>query len=294
MSNLSRILCLALLLGLLTQVVHADTATPIGSPNSAGSSNSSNHQPDWEDCVAFRTKVINSKKSKEILDELFLKIDEDDFCAKNILGILHAKGLHVEKDFEKSYAIFHNLSEKNYPPSQLNLALLLAKKEGHSSETLINLLIGIIVKYNSYTDTGEYECGWFSSWVSSCTGEEWAHIAGSARRFAQKYVDGLPLRTASRATLATRLREANTVSGTQLYTQLVKGVREQKETMDGIMSLIALGVLVYQVSVPTRAPNTYYPRGRAPDPATLIPPTPRTYYYSGGVPTFGGGSLFAR
>jgi hypothetical protein len=268
--------------------VHADTATPIGNQNS------SNHQPDWEDCVAFRTKVINSKKSKEILDELFLKIDEDDFCAKNILGILHAKGLHVEKDFEKSYAIFHNLSEKNYPPSQLNLALLLAKKEGHSSETLINLLIGIIVKY---TDTEYEDCGWWQ-WGSAeamcVVGEDWAHIAGSARQFAQKYVDELPLRTASRATLATRLREANTVSGAQLFTQLATGVREQKETMDGIMSLIALGVLVYQVSVPTRAPNTYYPRGRAPDPATLIPPTPQTYYYSGGVPTFGGGSLFAR
>ena len=288
MSNLSRILCLALLLGLLTQVVHADTATPIGNQNS------SNHQPDWQDCVAFREKVINSKKSKEILDELFSKIDEDDFCAKNILGILHAKGLHVEKDFERSYAIFHNLSEKNYPPSQLNLALLLAKKEGHSSETLINLLIGIIVKYNSYTDTGEYEsCGAFSMFTCAM-GEEWAHIAGSARQFAQKYVDELPLRTASRATLTTRLREANTVSGMQLYTQLATGVREQHETLDGIMSLVALGVLAYQVSVPTRAPNTYYPGGRAPDPATLIPPTPQTYYYSGGVPTFGGGSLFAR
>ncbi len=294
MSNFSRILCLALLLGLLTQVVHADTATPIGSPNSAGSSNSSNHQPDWEDCVAFRTKVINSKKSKEILDELFLKIDEDDFCAKNILGILHAKGLHVEKDFEKSYAIFHNLSEKNYPPSQLNLALLLAKKEDHSSEALINLLIGIIVKY---TDTEYESCGWWT-WggpeAMCVVGEGWAHIAGSARQFAQKYVDELPLRTASRATLATRLREANTVSGIQLHTRLVNKLRKQKEAIDGIMSLVALGVLVYQVSVPTRAPNTYYPGGRAPDPATLIPPTPRTYYYSGGVPTFGGGSLFAR
>ena len=288
MSNLSRILCLALLLGLLTQVVHADTAT------SFGSQNSSNHQPDWQDCVAFREKVINSKKSKEILDELFSKIDEDDFCAKNILGILHAKGLHVEKDFERSYAIFHNLSEKNYPPSQLNLALLLAKKEGHSSETLINLLIGIIVKY---TDTEYESCGWWT-WggpeAMCVVGEGWAHIAGSARQFAQKYVDELPLRTASRATLTTRLREANTVSGTQLSTRLINNMREQKETMDGIMSLIALGVLVYQVSVPTRAPNTYYPGGRAPDPATLIPPTPRTYYYSGGVPTFGGGSLFAR
>ncbi len=288
MSNLSRILCLALLLGLLTQVVHADTAT------SFGSQNSSNHQPDWQDCVAFREKVINSKKSKEILDELFLKIDEDDFCAKNILGILHAKGLHVEKDFERSYAIFHNLSEKNYPPSQLNLALLLAKKEGHSSETLINLLIGIIVKY---TGTEYESCGFFSwttAWSMCAMGEDWAHIAGSARQFAQKYVDELPLRTASRATLTARLRETNTVSGTQLSIQLVNKVREDWETTNGIMSLIALGVLVYQVSVPTRAPNTYYPGGRAPDPATLIPPTPQTYYYSGGVPTFGGGSLFAR
>ncbi len=65
MSNFSRILCLALLLGLLTQVVRADTATSFGSPNSAGSSNSADHQSDWEDCVAFRKKVINSTNQKK-------------------------------------------------------------------------------------------------------------------------------------------------------------------------------------------------------------------------------------
>lgn len=103
-------------------------------------------------CKELHSKIFNSAGSPldySLLQELSKQSTNGDLCAKNILGRIFAKGIGVNADWERAYSIFTEAAEAGYPPSQLNLAILISEKTDYDLNMLLSYITGIIYTYST-------------------------------------------------------------------------------------------------------------------------------------------------
>jgi hypothetical protein len=188
--------------------------------------------------IAHDTNVPTSN----VLSELKKNIEKDDLCAKNAYGILVAKGKIFDRDFHKAYSIFNDLAERNYPPAQLNLAILISQDGATDPIIFLDYLLGLYAKY--------------------LPKKEWGYVATDARDLGRKFLEIQSSRPdADRVALerikinyedSVRKITNDTASGLLLVEQV------ERAQQDAIVSIISMGASLSSISnkVPTgNAPN---------------------------------------
>jgi hypothetical protein len=194
------------------------------------------------ECNKLKREVFSQSIQKDIiLSKLEKKIQENDFCSKNIMGILYAEGIYLNKNFVSAYSIFSDLSNQNYPPSQFNLGKLLSTQSDHSTENLIAYLLGLTIKYMGT--------------------KEWGYIGTSARDFARDYIEDLK-KTNNKQESITSLSykfEEDLKNGMHLlHQQFVNKKQEQKEFEDSVATILMIGLMASRISMmqAQRIPNS--------------------------------------
>src|SRR5438270_13424810 len=61
-------------------------------------------------CARLRAAFDSGGDEKKSLEELSFQIAKGSLCAKNLLGVLYAKGGVINRDVDHAFAIFHDLS----------------------------------------------------------------------------------------------------------------------------------------------------------------------------------------
>jgi hypothetical protein len=153
------------------------------------------------------------------IKNLDLLIQKNDYCAKNLLGRVYYEGLNFAKDDSKAYAIFFDLSERNYPAAQFNLAFLLSKHKGSDPEVTLTLLQGLVVNYTGHSENG--------------------HVARKARDLGREYISNLDpeVREAFHAEFEEVVKQATITSAIKIREK----TDQRNENNDSLMSILALG-----------------------------------------------------
>ncbi len=194
-------------------------------------------------CKELKSKILTSEvQGRAAFDELNSRIASNDQCSKNILGIMFAQGVLVEKSFNKAYSIFSDLSDMNYPPAQFNLALLVSKQSDHSEESLVNYLLGLSIKY--------------------IRTREWGYIGTSARDLAREY---LQTKKSSNVNNEKYIAIESTFENSlknemfDIHQAFVTEKNEEKAFADGIASILMIGLAATKLSS-MAAKNRAFPR----------------------------------
>jgi TPR repeat protein len=176
------------------------------------------------DCQSIKEYFVVKREDKNELKKMLLELDkrvkENEQCAQNLLGRIYFEGINLEKDFDRAHAIFFELSNKAYPPSQFNLAFVLSKKPEVDSEVVLNLLQGLIVRY-----TGLYDYG---------------YIALKARDFGREYLSELS--KDKQASLSPQFESLIRETTTNAAIQIRNNTMARNEKNDDIMGMLAMGV----------------------------------------------------
>ncbi len=185
------------------------------------------------ECSKLKKEIFSQVLQKEVaLSKLQKKIQENDFCTKNIMGILYAEGIYLNKDFVSAYSIFSDLSNKNYPPSQFNLGKLISTQRDHSTENLISYLLGLTIKYMGT--------------------REWGYIGASARDFARDYIEEQKKTTNDKQSI-TNLSlkfEEDLKNGMHfLHQEFATKKQEQKEFEDSVATILMIGLMASRASM---------------------------------------------
>lgn len=185
------------------------------------------------ECTNLKREVFSQSVQKEIiLSKLEKKIQVNDFCSKNIMGILYAEGIYLNQNFVSAYSIFSDLSNQNYPPSQFNLGKLLSTQSDHSTENLIAYLLGLTIKYMGT--------------------KEWGYIGTSARDFARDYIEDLKKtnnKQESIISLSNKFEEDLKNGMLLLHQQFVNKKQEQKEFEDSVATILMIGLMASRISM---------------------------------------------
>ncbi len=194
------------------------------------------------ECNKLKREIFSQSLQKEVaLIKLEKKIQENDYCSKNIMGILYAEGIYLNKNFVNAYSIFSDLSNQNYPPSQFNLGKLLSTQSDHSTENLIAYLLGLTIKYMGT--------------------KEWGYIGTSARDFARDYIEDLKktdTKQESIINLSKKFEEDLKNGMHLLHNQFVNKKQEQKEFEDSVATILMIGLMASRISMmqAQRVPNS--------------------------------------
>lgn len=179
-------------------------------------------------CEELKQNFEKKEAIQESLADLNRNLSGTDLCYKNLSGMLYAKGEVVPKDLERAYEIFYALSDEGYPQAQLNLGILLARRDSGFDVSVYEYLLGIYAKYY-----GDLELG---------------HVGGSARDLAREYFQGC-IKKANKVDVVeiekhlevfeSAVREINfkTASNTLRQEQYLK------DRNGAIVGLLSLGVL---------------------------------------------------
>lgn len=167
-----------------------------------------------------------------LLSELKKNIEKDDLCAKNVYGILIARGKIFDRDLHKAYSIFHDLAERNYPPAQLNLALLIAKDNTTDPVTFLDYLLGLYATY--------------------LPKKEWGFVATDARDLGRKFLEVLLLMPDSDRAILEKIKINYEDSVRKITHDIASGLlsveRAERAQIDTIVSIIAIGAMVSSMS----------------------------------------------
>jgi hypothetical protein len=194
------------------------------------------------ECNELKRDIFSQSLQKEIvLNKLEKKIQENDFCSKNIMGILYAEGIYLNKNFVNSYSIFSDLSNQNYPPSQFNLGKLLSTQSDHLPENLIAYLLGLTIKYMGT--------------------KEWGYIGTSARDFARDYIEDLKKTSTQQESiisLGKKFEEDLKNGMLLLHQQFANKKQEEKEFEDSVATILTIGLMASRISMmqTPRIPNS--------------------------------------
>lgn len=223
-----------------------------------------------DSCDFFKKKFLAENQFSEA-DMLKFKSEvesEESLCSKNLLGILFYKGLYFKKDTEKAEQIFFDLSNKGYPESSLNFALLMSKRTDQNPSNVIALLLGI---YKSFASD-----------------EQNSHLASKARDVARAYVEKLPEMANQCNALAKQAcdesfaqlnsADVESISNTfelslrnlqaEVALNAMNETRAARERVDNVMSLLGIGLLAYNAASIARVGNASFnsPSSSAPNP----------------------------
>jgi hypothetical protein len=181
------------------------------------------HQGIFVSAKEVPQRLIQSAEARAVAGEL---------CAQNIIGRMYAEGKGVSPDWERSYAIFSKLSNKDYPPAHLNLAIHIAEKPDLDLDSYLPFLVGLIAKYGS--------------------SPQHADIARGAKEIGfyvlRKKLNESSFEVEKFEKLRASLQEFEFKAGEAMVSSAIEIVnkrREAKQRDDTIVGIIALGTAVY-------------------------------------------------
>jgi TPR repeat protein len=155
-----------------------------------------------------------------------------DLCARNLSGRMFAEGRGAPSDWERAYTIFSELANSNYPPAQLNLAILISDKSDLDIPAFISYLTGLIV----------------SNWKIP----KYAYIAKSARElgmYALQYRINSDSESEDKKILYSQIlrdfEDAVADSAVRTNTEILAKERAGKEREQTILGIIYLGAALY-------------------------------------------------
>jgi hypothetical protein len=179
-------------------------------------------------CEELKSGKKDGNEISNYLGVLQLEVEKDDLCAKNVLGVILARGGKLPQDVDRAYAIFHSLAERNYPPSQLNLGILLTRQNTVFNPAIVDYLLGIFARY--YVD------------------KEWGLVAVSARDLARNYLDSYRSVTQDSATHVRLFEDAVRIITHDTASTVLKEEAEVKERYANIAGMLALGVAASRIA----------------------------------------------
>jgi hypothetical protein len=171
------------------------------------------------------TQFTNAIKNLDLL------IQKNDYCAKNLLGRVYYEGLNFTKDDSKAYAIFFDLSERNYPPTLFNLAFLLSKQKAADPEVTLTLLQGLVVNYTGHSENG--------------------HIARKARDLGRDYISNLE--EARREAFQIEFEDVVKQATINSAVRIREKTDQRNENNDSLMGILALGSFTSSLSSRVKA-----------------------------------------
>jgi hypothetical protein len=182
-------------------------------------------------CERLREELEAGHNVSSSLKQLETEISHGSPCAKNTLGVLYAKGSIFSRDTDRAYAIFYDLSQSNYPPAQLNLALILVERRAPFDVALPSYLLGLFAKY-----FGDHS---------------WGHVGAAARDLGREYLDeGVRANPDIAADIAQyRAHYESAVKSVIFQTAAAVLQREKavRDRNDAIAGLLTLGVALAQL-----------------------------------------------
>lgn len=196
----------------------------------------------WASCDSLRGEFMAaSRPSSAAFSSLSVLVKEDDLCAKNLVGRLYYEGRHFSKDLERAHSIFYELSERNYPPAQFNLAYKLSNDEEVDPRVVVSLLQGIVVSYVGTNDYGK--------------------LASNARELGRQYLEKIAancgtsdacLKKTGYTTVDIQLLQNEFENAVKSATHsvaldTVQRSREQKASVDAFVGMLSLGMAAYSV-----------------------------------------------
>jgi hypothetical protein len=180
----------------------------------------------------------------EDLKELNSGIDKNNLCYKNLLGIMFYKGIYFPQDKDRAQQIFYDLSNKEYPESQFNFALLLSEAENQNPVEVASLLLGIFNKYLRDTKN--------------------IHLALKARDLGYSYIDNLhnspKLKLENIKDIKEKFENGIKTPSIQFAQDLEIQANASKEQLDNVMMILSLGMLAYGITSNLPSASSYRPQ----------------------------------
>lgn len=210
-------------------------------------------------CDELKSGKKDGNEISNYLGVLESEVEKDNICAKNVLGVTLAKGNRLPKDVDRAYAIFYTLAEKNYPPSQLNLGILLTRNSTVFNPAITDYLLGIFARY--YGD------------------KDWGAVAVDARELARNYLESNKSLSQDFSNQLSAFEDAVRTITHNTASNILKEEADVKERYANIAGMLALGVAASRIAssnlfstgqthyfsrpVPFQSPRLYsiYPMG---------------------------------
>ena len=192
-----------------------------------------------KDCIDLKNSFLNLNNYTDIglLEE---GVAKDDLCLKNLMGVMIYRGIYFQKDEDRAEKIFYDLSNKKFPESQFNFALVLTKKKNQKPEDIIFLLLGI---YSSYIEDRSN-----------------SHIASLARDLGRQFIQNLTIPLDKKSEIETKFEDAIKTSQFNVAQNRFSLVRVSREKFDTFMTFVSLGALAYGVGSSLNSPAPYNPQ----------------------------------
>lgn len=214
------------------------------------------------ECNYFRQKFLNENLFNDSdIAKFRSEIEkEDNLCFKNLMGIMIYKGLYFEEDKPRAEKIFYDLSNREYPESTLNFAMLMSQRFDQNPENVIVLLLGIYKKY--------------------ARDKENSHLASKARNIARNYIEKLPdlskkctenqnpdcsnellkLTTIDIENLSKSFETALIDLQAEVAVKSISETKQAREKVDNVMSILSIGLMAYNMAAlsNSRSLNSYH------------------------------------
>ena len=197
----------------------------------------------------FQTAINGAAQNLDKFKDLKSLADQDNLCAKNLIGRLNFEGTFIPQNIEVSKDIFIELSNRAYPPAIFNLAYVLSKDSSVPPEQVLNLLVGI---YATYIYTKEY-----------------SYLATKSVEFGRAYIDEFPEK--KKAILSVNFENSITSSAMNSYAKLKNDLDRSQEIMNFLAGIVLAGWAVNTIAKSLAVPGTgyTYPAQQMQNPTTL-------------------------
>lgn len=226
-------------------------------------------------------KTINSKEhlnlelKSKFFDNLNSLIQQNENCAKNLLGRIYFEGVLIPQDKEKAQGIFYDLAEKEYPPGFYNLAYFFITENKGDPAVNMDLLHGLMIKYSGDAD--------------------WGYLSANSRELGWDYLRKLE-KTSLNKDLLLELKEQHKNITEKNINELAEAVKnrtkEIKGQSDAIMAVLAIGTAAIAISRSGLLASQGAGYGSSRLPTTMYLPSgsnPRFYQF---MPTANPGILY--
>lgn len=202
------------------------------------------------ECLYFKQKFLTDNQFNEIdISKFKEKIEqEDNLCLKNLMGIMIYKGIYFDKDQLRAEMIFYDLSNREYPESTLNFAMLMSQRLDQNPGNVIALLLGVYKKY--------------------ARDKENSHLATKARNIARNYIEKLPeilkkcteekdlncnkellvLKTTDIQNIVSSFENALVDLQAEVAVKSINETKQARQNADNVMAILSLGLAAYNIA----------------------------------------------
>jgi hypothetical protein len=200
-----------------------------------------------KDCEQYKKIIILDQAiTDQDIYEIKKEVDSGSLCMRNIFGIMLYKGVNFERDLDRAEAIFKDLADKKIPDAEFNFALAMSKKTDQDPDKVISLIVGIYYK-NADIETR-------------------SHLSSNARKLGKNYIESLQdlinicsvknqkcspeissLDETKIQNIQLKFDQAMRAVDLEVANKRLKFTQDTKEKLDSIMSIVAVGALIYGV-----------------------------------------------